>query len=320
MPRLWNTTTFPADVVVPHGRPKSKRMRRDMNSSDSGYDELFSVRMRASLTKEGTEQHISGAERIAVPSDVAAVVGAMVARALSHPLGRPDQVKVAIDRLASVVKAAALPVITVEAGSDGAGRSFAVEALSAAGVPAEIAHRCVEDILEGSGPGRANMRGAMVVCVESGRRLEFDRARGVRASRMDVSAQLREHLRANLPTVGAKGDRTLEALCVASKITSYAGVVAEYCCSDDPDYTGGYVASRRHGYIRIDALKRLGHRKGGRTIFVKRPNLPELMEAIERSVLIFDSFGGLSSVFDLAAARQHLQQPSLTKFASAFTD
>jgi 6-carboxyhexanoate--CoA ligase len=56
---------------------------------------------------------------------------------------------------------------------------------------------------------------------------------------------------------------------LASKVASAGGVLAELCVSDDPDYTTGYLACRKLGYLRIPNIKRAGSRRGGRVFFIK---------------------------------------------------
>jgi 6-carboxyhexanoate--CoA ligase len=45
-------------------------------------------------------------------------------------------------------------------------------------------------------------------------------------------------------------------------------VIAELCWSDDPEYTAGYVASPKGGYLRIPQLKARGDIYGGRAFFL----------------------------------------------------
>jgi 6-carboxyhexanoate--CoA ligase len=280
--------------------------------------ELLSVRMRASSTHEEVVRHISGAERICTPNDLGGILEAMAWRALRHPLGPPEEVKLTIERLSEVREVATLPVITTKAASESEGRLVALQGLCAAGVPEHLAASVMETIASGPGPAQGNMRGAMIVCVESGQRLEHDRARGVRATRMDVTAALRAHLRKTLPSVGAKTDRTIEALCVASKMILQPGVIAEYCCSDDPDYEGGYVASSTHGYVRIGRLKPPEHPKGGRAIFVSKVDIAALSSGIERAAVVFNRFPGMGREMDFPALLSHLERPEQTALFSEF--
>ena len=41
-------------------------------------------------------------------------------------------------------------------------------------------------------------------------------------------------------------------------------IIGELCYSDDPDYTAGYLASKKYGYVRFTHLKEVGDNTGGR--------------------------------------------------------
>jgi len=139
------------------------------------------------------------------------------------------------------------------------------------------------------------MRGAMLVDAQSGQRLEPDRARGVRASRMDLTPAAEQELRRGLAALGLDNAHVREALVLAAKVLSAPGIVAELCWSDDPAYTAGYVAAPALGYVRFPYLKPFGEERGGRAFFVRREglDLAALIEHLERSVLLVDSIGAL---------------------------
>ena len=117
--------------------------------------------------------------------------------------------------------------------------------------------------------GDRTMRGAALISAGSGRRLDPDRRRGVRATRFGMGSAAARSLAARLAEGGLNTTTVKEALLLASKIASCRSVVAELCVSDDPDYTTGYVASKRCGYVRIPRLKKEGEKTGGRVFFVE---------------------------------------------------
>jgi len=84
--------------------------------------------------------------------------------------------------------------------------------------------------------------------------------------------------------------RVMDALAIATKVTDRRETVAELCWSDDPEYTTGYVASLKSGYIRITNMKEKGNPAGGRVFFVIRQglNLEEYIHYLERQPLIID--------------------------------
>jgi len=111
-----------------------------------------------------------------------------------------------------------------------------------------------------------SLRGAMVLCAVSGRRLDDRGKRGIRVSRMDAADK--RQLIASLMEQGLTGCHVQEALVLASKVAAAPGIVAELCWSDDPEYTAGYVASAG-GYVRFPHLKDVGDPVGGRVFFVQ---------------------------------------------------
>jgi 6-carboxyhexanoate--CoA ligase len=142
------------------------------------------------------------------------------------------------------------------------------------------------------------MRGAMLIEAGTGARLEPDPARGIRASRMDLTAAADAHLRRGLARIGLDNGHVREALVLAAKVLAAPGIVAELCWSDDPGYTAGYVASRRHGYVRFPHLKPAGEEHGGRAFFWNGAGTTreETIDFLERSVLLLDAVGTLDGL------------------------
>jgi 6-carboxyhexanoate--CoA ligase len=80
-------------------------------------------------------------------------------------------------------------------------------------------------------------------------------------------------------------ERTLDALALATK-NALCGVVAEICISDDPDYTVGYIASPRLGYIRISPIKDKNLPLGGRIYFVERESLEKIIHCLRKKPIL----------------------------------
>lgn len=253
--------------------------------------QLFSIRMRAALSNE----HISGAERIAPAQDLAAIATAMISRALGHSRGNPDAIHVAIDALPTiVVKDAPLPDITTVLVNDlHAGRTAARSELVRAGVSDAAATAAISAMANGAAADGRVMRGAMLVDAQSGERLESDPARGLRVSRMDLSPAAHTALTAALHESGRDTAHLREALVLAGKVLLSPGIVAELCWSDDPDYTAGYVASPLRGYVRFPHLKAKGDKLGGRAFFYQRStfNLAEITAFLEEEPVLFSQIG-----------------------------
>ena len=112
------------------------------------------------------------------------------------------------------------------------------------------------------------MRGATIITAQKGIRLEPDRKRGVRASRLGITKTAARSLSLRLSRRDINTDVVKEALILASKVMAHRNIVAELCVSDDPGYTTGYVASKKYGYVRIPHIKKRGSRHGGRSFFI----------------------------------------------------
>jgi 6-carboxyhexanoate--CoA ligase len=226
---------------------------------------LYSVRMRAAqgASHEEGGRHISGAERLVTADQLPSITAAMMERALSHSRGRADFIHITVETIGKkqVKEVPLLPVSTFEVPDFGTGREKALAQLGAAGIEPEAAKQGMEQLL--ALPD--SMRGAMLVCAKTGRRLDHSGQRGIRVSRMDIRDALR--YQSLLTELGLGNTHAREAMVLAAKVASAPGVAAELCWSDDPEYVTGYVASAQ-GYVRITKLKPFGSPIGGRIFFV----------------------------------------------------
>ena len=232
---------------------------------------LFCVKMRASAGGV----HVSGAERIVPAADVPGVAAALAARAISHPKGRPDDIRIRVEPAGDPLLVPALPVSTEPVSTAAEGLARAAELLAADGV---VRVPEIMALFRETYP----MRGAMLLDADTLERLEPDRGRGVRATRMDAAPDGAE----GLPV--AK-NHFREAVVLASKVQAAPGIVAEICVSDDPDYATGYVASKSLGYRRIATIKEKGDPSGGRIFLFRGPRslVPDCIRFLqERSVLV----------------------------------
>lgn len=230
----------------------------------------FSIRMHASFQGK----HVSGAERIAESVDAPVIMQQLLARALGRTPA-PDEVVVHCDALApeAMTAISALDVYTLDCPDAPEGRRTAARVLECAGVSGYAARSAITLLAGGASSSGGVMRGAVLMDAERGTRREPDRARGVRASRFDWSADASEEITRALDAVGLTHHRTREALALASKVVHGPGIVAELCWSDDPDYTAGYVASHLTGYVRFPHVKEKGDPLGGRVIFLDAAQL-----------------------------------------------
>lgn len=227
---------------------------------------LYSVRMRAAQggAHEVGGHHISGAERIVPEDKVAQTTNAMLERAFSHTRGQADFINVVVEKIEDY-QVQEVPLLSVHtaAGADvSIGHQTAQCALVEAGVSLIAAQNGMEALLSLTD----SMRGGIIFCAVTGRRLDDTGTRGVRVSRMDIADE--SGFIRMLTDRGINNTHVREALVLASKVAAAPGIVAELCWSDDPEYTTGYVASAA-GYLRIPHCKPLGSLIGGRVFFVK---------------------------------------------------
>ncbi|WP_461830171.1 6-carboxyhexanoate--CoA ligase [Aquifex sp.] len=243
---------------------------------------LLSIRMRAELRG----RHVSGAERIVRESELEDTIKELLKRPKVY-----DFLNISVEEVKEYeVVDCNLPVSSFFFKTVEEAREFAVDKLIESGIKESVARKAVNLLAKGANPKGGNMRGAVVMDVETGERLEPDMERGVRTVRFDwvdrrkVTKLLLEH---------GYTLRTVDALALACK-NLHCGVVAELCWSDDPDYITGYVASNEVGYTRIAPLKEKGDPLGGRVYFVKKGDLERVIECLEgKSILIKMTDGDL---------------------------
>jgi len=265
-----------------------------MAVKDQGIlDSLWSVRMRASRQVKSqkskvkspgiNEIHISGAEGLYEFPEIPEITREYSLRAVDHPRGRPDKILITIERVMEKTGTAPLlPYRTVQCGSPDAARKVMQELLLSAGISRK-AVRCGLRVVTCG----AAMHGAALVQSESAARMEPDRQRGVRVSRLGIPRAAERRLSRRLARQGINTTTVKEALILASKVASCRHVLAELCVSDDPDYTTGYVASNRFGYIRIPCIKHKGSSSGGRVFFIKEEaDVTRIVEYLERAPVI----------------------------------
>jgi 6-carboxyhexanoate--CoA ligase len=255
-------------------------------------------------------QHISGAERIVSSDQVASTVQKMLFRARNHALGEPDFINISIERLefSKIKQIAALPLVTAKANDHEQALSCARQLLLASGVQVQVIEEAIGILARGPSPDGRNMRGAVIMDAQSGRRLEPDSWRGVRVSRMDYTSQAAKELSRLLGPLGLDHFRVKEALALASKVI-WSGTLAEICCSDDPHYTTGYVSSRLLGYVRIPHLKHPSF-KGGRVFFVRlqEVNLTEYITRLQEEPVLIAQISTVQGVKDLKSLLEEKHQ------------
>ncbi|MFP3729016.1 6-carboxyhexanoate--CoA ligase [Priestia filamentosa] len=226
----------------------------------------YSVRMRASKSKPHEEggKHISGGEQLVLFDEIRGAVDKLLHKSLTHSRGTPDFAQIQFEVVDEPVQVISpLQVTTHTTNSVDEGQLLAQNLLMKCGVPFPIiqkAYLLVEEYAE--------LSGAILIDSKTGQRLDesYHNGKGIRVSRMDWRDE--NFKKWNREIAANQNNRLKEALTLASKVSMHQATVAELCWSDDPDYTTGYVASKKFGYQRITTLKQYGNEQGCRIFFV----------------------------------------------------
>ncbi|OGW52926.1 MAG: 6-carboxyhexanoate--CoA ligase [Nitrospirae bacterium RBG_13_43_8] len=281
---------------------------------------LWSIRMRASKKVKSqkskvktqnskyTEIHISGAEGLYETSEIQKVVRKYVERALNHSRGQADRIIITIEDIKQKPQTiTALPVVTIENATPKEGGKMARQLLQGSNISKAAIDKAFGLIK------KTGMRGAAIITAEKGVRLEPHRGRGIRVSRLGITKSALKHLSSRLLRYGINTETVQEALILASKVLSFKHVIAELCMSDDPDYTTGYVATKKFGYVRIPHIKNKASRSGGRAFFVKEGiDVEDLATYLEKRPVIVGKISCCRGIipFDEILSHPHMQSRS----------
>ena len=239
-------------------------------------EKFFSVRMRASL--EG--KHISGQERIVTKSRLEETILELHKR----PSDKWDFQSIKIELLNEKPKILekSLQVKSYKFSCVPLAHSFIAGLLeSEHGINNSLTRKLISKLLSGVNKGW-NLVGAWIIEPTTGEVLNPQPLKGIRTILFDWVD--REKVKKLLLEKGYTL-RTLDALALATK-NVYCGVEAEICISDDPNYTTGYIAAKKLGYIRITPIKEKGNPFGGRVYFVRRENLEKTLECLRKKPLL----------------------------------
>ncbi len=227
---------------------------------------LFSIKMRASKDIDGKNIHISGAEKIVNENDISNCANTLIKRALNHENGRADFVNVKVEAIESdnILKLKALPVTCRVVNSKEDGYLEIQKELEKIGV--KSTQKIFERLKEVE-----PMRGAMLLDINTFERLEPKQDRGIRATYMDSDKY----------NLSSSKNHFREAIILATKVANAPHIVGEICISDDVNYTIGYFASIKSGYVRITKLKDVGETFGGRIFLYNGKTQKDLEETID---------------------------------------
>lgn len=246
------------------------------------FHNMWSLRMRAAKIDNDTEIHISGAEGIYEFKEIERFIKKFFKRAIEHSAGIPDKIVLTVERIKEPIQEIkVLDVKTIFCKSPEEAKNLINEHLTKLGV-SEKAISSAWNVIE-----NYKLRGATLIDSVTGQRLEADKKRGVRASRLQMDKKTRIKILRKVKNLTTQPERVIEALTIASKVASTEEVIAEICISDNPDYTTGYIASKKLGYLRITNIKNEGENKGGRAFFVKTPlDIEKLIKFLEKTPVI----------------------------------
>lgn len=198
------------------------------------------------MRAQKNEQHVSGAERIVADDLRDVAVLSLIKRAESRD---PDEINIKIQRIESKIKH--ISCIKGPSGTDKSiveGRKKMIDIINSLGYNGEKILNLFFSLPQ--------MRGAAIIDVNTLEHLEPDKQRGIRVSSFDSVD----------PDLSGKKDHRREAKLLASKVISCPNIVAEICVTDDVNYTFGYIASKKMGYIGITHVKEANLAWGARVI------------------------------------------------------
>lgn len=249
-------------------------------------EKRYSIRMRSSKA----EEHISGAEMIVAEDKLDKSTMQLLHRARNHSHGQAEEINITIEKLAETEFEClkSLPITTINVSDYQVGRKEANYLLKQLGLEEELITTAIKLLSAGPSPDKNNMRGAVLLNLETGERLEPDQYSGVRATKMDYQTETKAKLKELLNEHNLNQTHLPEALALATKVVNHNRIKAELCLSDDPNYQAGYIASQEFGYCRFPYLKPEATPLGGRIFFVEpRSETEEIIDYLtEKAVLI----------------------------------
>ncbi|QWR77451.1 6-carboxyhexanoate--CoA ligase [Candidatus Magnetomonas plexicatena] len=252
--------------------------------------QLYSIRMRA----EQQALHVSGAEDIVSAQDIQASAISFITRALNHA---PEKIVITMEKLdTEPIRLPLLPLVTCNVKTTESAHSAVRTLLSSLKICDEAVDTAFSLIFNDR-----TVAGAYLIDADSGQTLRLRNSKAiVRVSRFGLLDSIAEELQDTLNKHGLTHHRVKEALTLASKVCSSDAVVAELCVSDDPNYTTGYVASKKFGYVRLPHIKKLGNPQGGRVVFLKNnASLSIVIKFLEKTPVLFDTIPEMKGVMDL---------------------
>lgn len=243
----------------------------------------FSMRMRSSVGGPHEEggRHISGAERIVAKNEVEQIAKEMIQRAFNHSRGKPDFISLKMEEVkeTSIQRISPLQIQAIDNGSPQQTKDILIKHLSFLSLSEDLICSLHDWVTADE-----STRGAIIVDINNGKRIDQTGNRGVRVTHFDWEMDWLEKWSEDHPNYS--NNRRLEAIALASKVAS-AGTICEICCSDDPEYTTGYI-TYNDTYFQIPHMKKKNIPRGGR-IFLVDPsvmNMDEYIHYLEKTPVL----------------------------------
>ncbi len=273
---------------------------------------LYSVRMRSFLE----DRHLAGGEDIVAAEELPERITELLNRGLSpstHDPGRERRPSLTfrIDPVdpGALVSAPLLPVHCLKSDTVSETWAFVRDALAlleTQGFLLDSKHLLEQCRLLLAG-NRPVSPGAFLLSPD-GDPLDPD-GRGIRVTHFGMLRRVREGMISQVAVHGTGTSRRfIEALQIASKALHSPPVLLEFCLSDNPEYTTGYLALKGVGYIRLPHLKPPGIPAGGRLYVMEKPvdsSLETLLGYLTKTPVLFTEE---SDVFPMTGSRTLLER------------
>ena len=243
---------------------------------------LYSIKMRGASPVDHKlgGKHISGAECIAQEDSIKNEVKNLIDRALTHSRGKSDFINISIQKIDNSNIKYISPLKISNLNEDE--HKYINSLLKRLGFSEKKIKKSLETLFN-----LKNLKGALIISFDD--LFEF-RENIVRCSNMDYDNSIKDNLNEFLHENNFKGKYLKDALCLSSKICNHENVLCEFCISDDKNYTTGYIASKKYGYVRIKGFKPQNHEYGGRIIFIKNKDyLNETLNYLKESIVLINS-------------------------------
>lgn len=243
----------------------------------------YSVRMRSS--KGGAHEdgglHISGAERLIEEENIEASALEMIQRATAHTRGKADFISLKIEAVPTnnIKTIPPLHVKEVNNQSPQTTKNVLSEQLASLPIKEKLLFSLYDQMIHDD-----STTGAIIVDIHSGKRLDPIEKRGVRVSHFDWDEPFKHEWL--LEHDDCHNERRMEAIALASKVAE-AGTICELCCSDDPEYTTGYITYNQT-FIRIPNMKDKNSSRGGRVFIIDstKINLDDYIHYLEKTPVL----------------------------------